>query len=219
MKSSDKEINIKELDVLYLDNHLLAVNKPAGLLTQPNNSDAPDLETAAKAWLKKKFNKKGNVFLHPIHRLDKPVSGIVLFARTSKALSRLNSQMREKTIEKIYLARVEGHLKAKAASLKHTLTHGDHRAHLSPEGKEAHLSYTVCKSDAHSTLVEITLHTGRYHQIRIQFASIGHPIVGDIKYGSTQEAPRIALHHSKLIFDHPISKDKITITSKVKEII
>ena len=202
------------LNVLYLDNHLLAVNKPAGLLTQPNNTDAPSLESLAKAYLKKKFKKKGSVFLHSIHRLDKPVSGIVLFARTSKALSRLNSQMRKKNIQKIYFAKVEGHLKSPTGTLKHTLSPGSHRAHLSPSGKEALLTYTIRKTTAHSTLVEIDLQTGRYHQIRAQFAHIGHPIVGDIKYGSTQKSSRIALHHGKITFEHPISKEKLTITSK-----
>ena len=209
MKSSDKE-----LEILYLDNHLLAVNKPAGLLTQPNNTDAPSLESLAKAYLKKKFKKNGNVFLHSVHRLDKPVSGIVLFARTSKALSRLNAQMRNKAIQKIYFAQVEGHLKSLNGTLKHTLAHGSHRARLSPTGKEALLSYTICKTYANSTLVEIDLQTGRYHQIRAQFAHIGHPIVGDTTYGSTQKSSRISLHHGKMIFEHPISKEKITITSK-----
>ena len=204
----------KDLEVLYLDNHLLAVNKPPGLLTQPTTTGAPDLETLAKAWIKKKFEKKGNVFLHPIHRLDKPVSGIVLFARTSKALSRLNAQMRQKTLHKVYFAKVEGHLTSPNGTLKHTLTHGSHKALLSPSGKEALLSYTTLKTYPHSTLIEIVLHTGRYHQIRAQWGHSGHPIVGDLKYGSTQKASRIALHHGRLTFAHPISKHQLTITSK-----
>ena len=108
------KFSVKEFEVLYEDNHLLAVNKPAGLLTQPNETDSPSLEDLAKEYIKKKYHKKGSVFLHPIHRLDKPVSGIVLFARTSKALSRLNSQMRARTIIKTYAAKVEGHLKKKS---------------------------------------------------------------------------------------------------------
>lgn len=202
------------LEILYEDNHLLAVNKPAGLLTQPTEASTDSLEEQGKAYLKKKYHKKGNVFLHPIHRLDKPVSGIVLFARTSKALSRLNAQMRAHTLTKIYTAKVEGHLKKKSGELRHHLTHGSHRAHVSESGKEAILSYTVKKQLAHSTLVEITLHTGRYHQIRAQFAHIGHPLLGDSKYGANQKASRLALHHSKLILTHPTTQELLNITSK-----
>ncbi|MCP5505373.1 MAG: RluA family pseudouridine synthase [Chlamydiales bacterium] len=201
------------LEILFEDNHLLAVCKPAGLLTQPTEASTDSLEERAKTYLKKKYQKKGNVFLHPIHRLDKPVSGIVLFARTSKALSRLNVQMRERTLTKIYTAKVEGHLKQTSGELRHHLTHGSHRAHVSPSGKEAILSYTVKKTLAHSTLVEITLHTGRYHQIRAQFAHIGHPLLGDTKYGASQNASRLALHHSKLILTHPITQESLTIKS------
>jgi 23S rRNA pseudouridine1911/1915/1917 synthase len=202
------------LEILYEDNHLLAANKPAGLLTQPNEDSTDSLEEQGKAYLKKKYHKKGNVFLHPIHRLDKPVSGIVLFARTSKALSRLNAEMRARTLTKIYTAKVEGHLKKKSGELRHYLTHGSHRAHVSKSGKKAILSYTVKKELTHSTLVEITLYTGRYHQIRAQFAHIGHPLLGDAKYGAKQKSSRLALHHSQLIFTHPIAKQPLTITSK-----
>ncbi|MCB1109877.1 MAG: RNA pseudouridine synthase, partial [Chlamydiia bacterium] len=170
-------------------------------------------EALAKTYLKKKYQKKGNVFLHAVHRLDKLVSGIVLFARTSKALSRLNLQMRQHTIEKVYAAQVEGHLKQKEGELRHTLSHGSHRSHVHPHGKPAHLSYHVKKEFATSTLVYITLHTGRYHQIRAQFAHIGHPLLGDTKYGA-QPAPRLALHHICLAFFHPITKEKLVIKSK-----
>ena len=211
------KFSVKDLEIIYLDNHLLAINKPPGLLTQPNASDASDLETLGKTYLKKKFKKKGNVFLHPIHRLDKLVSGIVLFARSSKALSRLNSQMRRKAIQKTYFAKVEGHLTPLSGTLKHTLVHGSHRAYVKASGKEAVLSYTVCKTDTHSTLIEIELHTGRYHQIRAQFAHIGHPIVGDTKYGSTHKESRIALHHSKIIFHHPVSQEQLILKCQLKK--
>lgn len=197
--------------VLYEDNHLLAVNKPPGLLTQPNETEAPSLEEHAKAYLKEKYNKQGNVFLHAIHRLDKPVSGIVLFARTSKALSRLNEQMRERKMEKVYTAEVEGHLDQKEGELRHLLLHSSHHARVHPSGKEAHLSYRILERRPQTTLVEVTLHTGRYHQIRAQFAHIGHPIVGDTKYG-VAPASRIALHHSRLTFAHPISQELLTLT-------
>lgn len=201
------------LEILYEDNHLLAVNKPAGLLTQPNQTDAPSLEALAKDYLKEKYQKKGNVFLHAVHRLDKPVSGIVLFARTSKALSRLNEQMRRREIKKIYTAKVEGHLKKKSETLRHTLAHTSHRAHIDPEGKEALLTYTVKKYLNQATLIEIDLHTGRYHQIRVQCAHIGHPILGDVKYGASQPASRLFLHHSSLTFLHPTTQLKITLSS------
>lgn len=205
---------VKELEVLYLDNHLLAVNKPAPLLTQSNKSDAPNLEALSREWVKKRYQKRGNVFLHPIHRLDKSVSGIVLFARTSKALSRLNAQIRDRAVQKIYFAQVEGQLHPHKKTLKHTLIHGSHHAHISPLGKEALLSYTIHKSYPFSTLVEIVLHTGRYHQIRAQCAHIGHPIIGDGRYGSVHNSSQIALHHSKMIFTHPTLKKKIVVLSQ-----
>jgi len=204
---------VKELEVLYLDNHLLAVNKPAPLLTQPNNSNAPNLETLVKEWVKKRYKKMGRVFLHPIHRLDKPVGGIVLFARTSKALTRLNVQIKNRAIQKTYFAQVEGQLYPHAKTLKHNLIHGSHRAHISPLGKRALLSYTIHKTYPLYTFVEIKLYTGRYHQIRIQFAHIGHPIVGDSRYGSVENFSHIALHHSKMVFFHPVSQERIVISS------
>jgi 23S rRNA pseudouridine1911/1915/1917 synthase len=206
MKSS-----VNALKILYEDNHLLALSKPPDLLTQPTETSTDSLEERGKAYLKTKYHKQGNVFLHPIHRLDKPVSGIVLFARTSKALSRLNAQMRSHALTKIYTAEVEGRLTQTSGELRHYLIHGSHRAYHAPHGKEALLSYTVKKTLAHSTLIEITLHTGRYHQIRAQFSHIGHPIVGDTKYGARQKAPRLALHHSKLILIHPITEEELTI--------
>ncbi len=202
----------KDLKLLLVDNHLLAVGKPKGLLTQPNQTGAPNLEDLAKAWVKNKYHKKGNVFLHPIHRLDKPVSGIVLFARTSKALSRLNAQMRERTLVKTYIAEVEGHLSETSGELRHSLLHASHHARVDPTGKPAHLSFAVIEERPKTTLVLVTLHTGRYHQIRAQFAHIGHPILGDAKYGAAQSSPQIALHHSELVFEHPISKEKVTLS-------
>ncbi len=211
------KFSVKDLEILYEDNHLLALNKPVGLLTQPNETDSPSLEDFAKVYIKKKYHKKGNVFLHPIHRLDKPVSGIVLFARTSKALSRLNAQMRARTMIKTYAAKVEGHLKKKSGELRHYLTHSSHRAKVGKTSlaKEAILSYTVKKEYAHSSLLLVILHTGRYHQIRAQFAHIGHPLIGDTKYGATKNS-RIALHHAQLIFHHPITNETIKVISNIK---
>ena len=195
---------MKPLDndrIVYCDNHLLVVNKPPGIATQP------DLEETAKAWVKKTYQKPGNVFLHPIHRLDKSVGGLVLFARTSKALSRLQALMRERKISKTYHALVEGRLSCKEGTLKHSLVHGDHKAFVSSQGKEAILHYRVLEEKDGCTHVTIDLETGRYHQIRAQFAATGHPILGDKKYGSTRHYPEgIALCHVRLEFIHPITK-------------
>lgn len=188
---------------LYWDNHLLILEKPAGIATQP------DFHQLAKAYVKEKANKPGNVFLEPIHRLDKPVSGMVLFARTSKALSRLNEAMRQKKIEKYYLASVEGEI-AREGTLRHNLLHGDHKALVNPQGKEAILHYRRLETRENFSLIEIHLVTGRYHQIRCQFAEEGYPIVGDKKYGSRQKGC-LALHHHRLSFPHPTTGKYLTI--------
>lgn len=196
-------------NILFCDNHVLVVDKPAEMATQP------DLCELAKAWVKKKFNKPGNVFLEPIHRLDSPVSGVVLFARTSKALSRLQQQMREHQIEKIYQAWIEGAPPQDQGVLKHYLLHGFFRAEVSPEGKEAILEYQVRQREKERSFVEIRLHTGRYHQIRAQMSAIGCPIIGDKKYGSRIAWKKgIALSAVKLTFKHPVTGDSISIQSK-----
>jgi 23S rRNA pseudouridine1911/1915/1917 synthase len=203
-------------DPLFLDNHLLVFNKPAGLPTQPSPSGGNSLEEEGKKWVKKKFQKPGNVFLTPIHRLDRPVSGLVLFARTSKSLSRLQAQMRARQIEKTYYAQVEGDVKESNGLLCHFLAHGNHKAYLTSkeEGKEARLSYVVISKRGKTSLLEICLHTGRYHQIRIQLATIGHPICGDVKYGAKKKKGEgIDLHHGKLSFFHPITNEKVIVTS------
>jgi 23S rRNA pseudouridine1911/1915/1917 synthase len=165
--------------------------------------------------VKKEFNKPGNVFLEPIHRLDKPVSGLVLFARTSKALSRLQEEMRERQMEKIYHAWVEDGPKDDHGTLKHHLIHGSHRAEISPNGKEAILDYEVIKREKNRTELRIKLHTGRYHQIRAQMAAIGCPVIGDTKYGSTQHYPLgIALRATELTFKHPVSGEMIHFVRK-----
>ncbi len=210
------------LDILYEDNHLIIVNKPSGLATQPTNLEQNSLETLVKEWIKKKYNKPHNVFLGVIHRLDKPVSGIVVFAKTSKALSRLNAAMRSRQMQKTYCALVEGSPKgASENSLQHYLKQGEHRAEIvSPNDRDAKvaiLHYKILQTDQKSgtSLVEIKLETGRYHQIRAQFAAIGCPVVGDRKYGSTksylQEA--IALHHTEMQLLHPVTGAHLTIRS------
>lgn len=207
------------IDVLYEDNHLIAINKPAGLLSQPTDLENDSAETRVKAWLKKKYQKPGNVFAGVVHRLDRPVSGILLIAKTSKGLSRLNQTIRSKEMKKTYYAIVEGILKQKEGTLTHYLIHGDHSSIVSTpqnkEAKQAKLHYKVLKESPKGTLVEVDLETGRYHQIRCQFAATGHPIIGDKRYGGKNilDLPTnaIALHHIRLVFTHPITKAQITI--------
>jgi 23S rRNA pseudouridine1911/1915/1917 synthase len=230
------------LEVLYHDNQMLAVNKPSGLLTQPSGTDKDNLEDRAKAYIKEVKGKPGNVFLHAVHRLDQVVSGIVLFACTDKALSRLNADMRAQRFTKIYHAVVSGAPAQKEGSLRHFLIHDDYRAEVAKEGdpdaKECLLDYRVItpavgrvtspgvkkapgevtrptmeKISSEYTLLEIQLHTGRYHQIRAQLAAIGCPILGDEKYGSKVKLSggAIALHHARLTVAHPVSKAEIVI--------
>lgn len=196
--------------VHYCDNHLLVAIKPQGVPTQPHEGSSGSLEESVKAWVKEEFKKPGNVFLHVIHRLDKPVGGLVLFARTSKALSRLNEASRKKEIERSYLAIVEGVLLNQKGKLEHHLHHGDHRAVVDAKGKYASLTYKVIEKRSHSTVVSVKLDTGRYHQIRAQFAAIGHPILGDKKYGSSKgDGIQIALWCNQISFQHPILQKRM----------
>ncbi len=211
MKLSDSEI-------VFCDNHLLVAQKPCGLPTQPPPGEGGEsLEDFAKAWVKKTYHKPGNVFLHALHRLDKPVSGLVLFARTSKALSRLNEQQRAQEIQRIYGAEVEGILPFKEGKLDHYLIHKEHRAVLAKAGdkeaKHARLTFQVIQFREHSTLVKIELETGRYHQIRAQFSAIGHPIIGDGRYGAQEPQDAIHLHCTDLELEHPVTKETLQFQS------
>lgn len=210
-------------EVLYEDNHLLVVTKPAGLLTQSTELEQHSLENLAKAWLKEKYKKPFNVFLGVVHRLDKPASGIVLFAKTSKALSRLNEMIRSNDAIKVYCALVEGKPPKESGTLEHFLRHDDHRAYVSnksdPEAKYARLHYDDIKQNENTTLLQILLDTGRYHQIRAQCAAIGCPIVGDVKYGSKRPLPNgvIALHHFRLQLIHPVTKAPLMFESPIPD--
>lgn len=208
--------------ILYEDNHLVAVNKPAGLATQPSREHAVSLEDQLKAELKAKYNKPGAVFLHPVHRLDRPVSGIVLFAKTSKALTRLNEQMREHRIRKIYQCLVDKEPAASQDELVHYLRHDDFRAEVvtpqTPHSQEARLTYRRLPAPRPGICaLEVELHTGRYHQIRAQLGASGWPITGDKKYGSKQSfgtnGDTIALHHYQMHFEHPVTKEPVVITT------
>jgi 23S rRNA pseudouridine1911/1915/1917 synthase len=209
---------------IFEDNHLLVLNKPAGLLTQPSGTEQESLEQQAKAWIKAVYHKPGNVFLEAVHRLDKPVSGVVVFGKTSKALSRLNASMRAKQTRKIYWTWVEGSISADQGDLEHFLVHDDFHAKVvgadHPEGKVARLSYKVLQRKKERTLLEIELATGRYHQIRLQLASLGHPIWGDHKYGSkhSYEREAIALHHRSLQMPHPISQAWLTFEAPIPSV-
>ncbi len=207
------------MDIVYVDNHLLIINKRAGIPTQPSPGAAENATDWGKAWIKRTYDKPGKVFLEPIHRLDKPVSGLVLFARTSKALSRLQELMRERKIGKVYYALTENPLPADSGVLENHLVHDEHRARVvasaHPEGKRAVLTYRTVKQTQMGTLLEIELETGRYHQIRIQLAHAGSPVIGDRKYNSKKNWSKegIALHHGKLTFQHPVTKEDRTFTA------
>ncbi len=200
------------MDIVYEDNHVIAVKKPAGLLTQPSGTEEDNLEDRLKAYIKKRDAKPSNVFLEAVHRLDKPAFGLVVFAKTSKALSRLNAAQREKKFRKFYRAGIEGTLPAKKGTLANTLYHDHHRARVVasgyPGGKEAILHYR----EVGPQLVEIELVTGRYHQIRAQLSHIGCPILGDKKYGSVKSfSSGIYLEHYRIEFPHPISNNSLLI--------
>ncbi len=203
--------------VLYADNHLLAVNKPAGLLSQDSGTGLRNLEDWAREWVRVDKGKPGKVFLNAVHRIDRAVSGVVLFARTSKALSRLNEDIRKRNCKKIYHVLVEGALPRSTDKLVHWLSHEHQRTEVCQEGnpsaKRAVLSYQAVKQIGDLTLLEVDLETGRYHQIRAQLAAIGCPIAGDEKYGATLESKNggIALHHRRLEIIHPTLKKPVII--------
>tara|TARA_B100000446_G_scaffold3088_1_gene2976 strand:- start:36 stop:710 length:675 start_codon:yes stop_codon:yes gene_type:complete len=206
--------------IIFIDNHLIAVTKPAGLLTQPDRNTDESLIDQTRQWIKEKYNKPNNIFLGLVHRLDRNVSGVVLFARTSKAASRLSKQFREGTPKKHYRAIVLGKLKEEHTTLVHYLRKEKSlRATVfpreTPTAKRSELSYEVIYSLEKKSLLEVSLSTGRFHQIRAQMAFIGHPIIGDVKYGAPEPLPNqeIALYAHKLVFSHPVSNEEITLTA------
>ena len=206
------------LEVLYEDNHLLVVNKPATLPTMGAPADQETLVDRAKAYLKAKYDKPGNVFLGVVSRLDAPVTGAVLLARTSKAASRLADQFRSRSVQKTYWALIPSPIEPAALEIVTWLKkHERHRKVLvvaanSPESQEARLRYRRIKDFGRDCLVEIDLLTGRKHQIRVQLADHGNPIVGDRKYGSQRSFPKgIALHSRSLVFDHPVRDEEVRV--------
>ncbi|GHT21907.1 RNA pseudouridine synthase [Planctomycetales bacterium] len=213
-------VNSPRVQFLYEDNHLIAVVKPCGIATMGLPDGQETLLTQTKEYIKKKYNKPGAVYLGVVSRLDVPVSGVVLFARTSKAAARLNEQFREHSVEKIYTALVEGKIHPPEGRCCDLLENDKrHRkAHITdnPGGKASVLFYKTVRRVGNNSLIEIHLETGRKHQIRIQLSSRGYPILGDIKYGSKKAFPcGIALHAWKLRFDHPVTKERIELTAPV----
>lgn len=208
------------LEFLYEDNHVLVVRKPAGMLSQADLSGDLDVLTAAKAVIKRRDGKPGNVYLGLVHRLDRPVSGVMLLAKTSKAAGRLSREMRERRPRKIYRAVVAGRPDPPEGRLRHFLLKD--RANRvtrvvsgTGQGKPAELSFRVLGSRADTSLVEVDLLTGLPHQIRAQLAAIGHPILGDRKYGSKVALPDggIALYAASLAFAHPVQGDLVEIST------
>ena len=212
-----------ELPFLYEDNHLLVVNKPAGMLSQGDLSGDLDVLSAAKQIIKQRDNKPGNVFLGPVHRLDRPVSGVLLTAKTSKCASRLSSQFRERTMTKIYWALVEGMPKPAETELCHRLEKDPAtritRVVSGARGKEARLRYRVLKAFEDTALLEVVLITGLSHQIRVQLSAEGHPVVGDRKYGSGRpfHPGAVALMSKSITFSHPTKKEPLTISADLPD--
>ena len=224
-----RNASIFQRRVVYEDNHLLVVDKPIGLATQGAPSGVESLFTCAQRYVKIKYNKPGEVYLGVVSRLDLPVSGIVLFARTSKAAERLNEQIRERTVQKIYRALIEGTISPERGELTDLIAKDRNNGNLrvvrsargqtatssSYELQDARLEYRVLERFPRTTLVEIQLHTGRKHQIRLQFSSRGAPIVGDGKYGARPlDRAGICLHSYQLSITHPTLKQLMTFVSE-----
>ncbi|MEE1899969.1 RluA family pseudouridine synthase [Flavobacterium rakeshii] len=219
-----KVISTKDnLDVLYEDNHIIVVNKRVGDIVQGDKTGDKPLSDVVKEYLKEKYNKPGNVYLGVVHRLDRPTTGIVLFARTSKALPRLNDLFKNRETQKTYWAVVKNKPEKETDTLVHYLKRNEKsntsRAHVKevPNSKKASLDYTIIKALNNYYVLEVNLHTGRHHQIRSQLSAIGSPIKGDLKYGFDRSNPDggIHLHARKLEFIHPVTKEHLVITAPV----
>ena len=211
--------NKDNLQVLFEDNHIIIVNKRSGDITQGDKTGDKPLSDVVKNYIKRKFNKPGNVYLGVVHRLDRPTSGVIIFARTSKALERLNKMLREKKINKTYWAIVKGCPKKEKDTLINFLKKNPKKnkssvyQHEISGAKRAVLHYQVIQKLDNYTLLEIDLETGRHHQIRTQLSAIGFPIKGDLKYGfnRSNKDGSIHLHARKIEFIHPVSKEHISL--------
>lgn len=218
VKIEENEINLK---VIYEDNHIIVVEKPANIPSQGDKTGDLDMLTIIKAYLKEKYNKPGNVYLGLVHRLDRPVGGVMVFAKTSKAAARLSEQVREKVFKKKYLVIVNGKFEEKKGTLKDYLLKNErlNKSRVVEEGtknsKYAELDYEVLKYDKEQnlSLLKIDLHTGRHHQIRVQLSSRNHSIYGDAKYNGRGSARQLYLWAYELTIQNVISKEEMTFTS------
>ncbi|RTY94952.1 RluA family pseudouridine synthase [Flavobacterium sp. GT3R68] len=207
------------LQILHEDNHILVVNKRVGDIVQGDKTGDKPLSEVVKEYIKDKYNKPGEVFLGVVHRLDRPTTGIVVFAKTSKALTRLNDLFKNRETQKTYWAIVKNKPSQAEAELVHYLKRNEKnntsKAHIKevPDSKIASLDYKIIATLQNYYALEINLHTGRHHQIRAQLSAIGCPIKGDLKYGFDRSNPDggIHLHARKLVFIHPVSKENIEI--------
>jgi 23S rRNA pseudouridine1911/1915/1917 synthase len=217
-------MNPHGLKVIYEDNHLLAVLKPAGLPTMGLSGPKPTLLAVAKQYLKDRYHKPGNVYLGVISRLDAPVTGVVLFARTSKAARRLTEQFRSRTVEKLYWGLVEGFPEPACGQWVDWVAHDERHRRVwvvgpaEPGAKEARLVYRRLEMLDGTSWLELEPQTGRKHQIRVQLADRGHPILGDRKYGSQRRFPAgIALHARRLVVNHPVGGEPLTLEGPVPD--
>ena len=211
------------IKILYEDNHLIVCIKPAGVLSQSDGSAAPDMLTILKRYIKEKYQKPGEVYLGLVHRLDRPVSGVMVFARTSKAASRLSEQIRTRKVEKLYRCVVNGVLEG-SGRLENFISKDEDKNIVTvidsekPGFKASYLDYRAIASKDGMTLTEVKLGTGRSHQIRAQMAHSGHPLVGDQKYGQKDNRCKdIALESFKLSFEHPVKREFITFEAPIPE--
>lgn len=213
------------MEVIYEDNHIIVVNKAPGEIVQGDKTGDTPLSETVKLYLKEKYNKPGNVFCGVVHRIDRPVGGLVVFARTSKALSRLNDMLRKGEIHKTYWALVEGKPEKSEASLENFLV-SDGRINKTfvasentPDAKRSVLNYKTIALGENYSLLEINLLTGRKHQIRCQLAAIGHPIKGDLKYGArrSNRDGGISLLARRIEFVHPVSRCPISLEAPIPE--
>lgn len=213
------------MEILYEDNHLLCVVKPINMPVQEDSSGDPDLLNHLKAYIKEEYNKPGNVYLGLVHRLDRPVGGAIVFAKTSKAASRLAKELQKKAMKRKYLAVVHGQTEAGPQKLTHYL-YKDRKTNTSrpvsanhPQAKKAILTYQRLASNEKYSLLEVELETGRSHQIRVQLAAIGHPLYGDQKYGVAvnQVGQQLALWANKLEFKHPTRDLMIKVQAEIPQ--
>jgi 23S rRNA pseudouridine1911/1915/1917 synthase len=218
-----RQTMILELEVLYEDNHVIAINKKCGDIVQADSSEDPPLSQFICDYIREKYQKPGNVFVGVIHRIDRPVSGVVLFARTSKGLARMNNLFKEKTIQKTYWAVVKNKPPQTSGTLKHFIIKDENikKAKLFhkevPGSKYCELTYELIGQSDNYYLLEVKPITGRFHQIRAQLSSIGCPIKGDLKYGFDRSNPNagIHLHARKIEFIHPVKQEPVEITAPV----